>query len=104
MTNRSRLQRLETISDGIAIDAFFRRLEGRLHDPRVSAALDDLFRLIDEAEAAAVRALPPAEVLDIPGLDATMERLFSAVAAPNGSTRPSAWGDWKTDRRKRDTR
>ena len=85
MSLRRRLSRLEEVSADALVETFFRRFRERRDDAGVSAAADEVFRVMAEADAAAGRALTPAECLRIPGIDETMQRLISALNACEGS-------------------
>jgi hypothetical protein len=79
---RNRLSRLERLSG----DAFFRRMHEHGHDPEVSAAVDHLWDLMREAEAALGHPITPRQWLDDRwmeswGLIEANNRLMRAVHA-----------------------
>jgi hypothetical protein len=86
---RNRLSRLEKMSDVAdleEVDAFFRRMHEHCHDPEVSAAVDNIWELMKEAEAAMGHQITPRQWLDDRwmeswGLIEANIRLFRAVHA-----------------------
>ena len=89
MSLRNRLSRLERMSGDAGVeevDSFFRRLHEHCHDPEVSAAVDNIWELMREAEAALGHPITPRQWLDDRwmeswGLIEANNRLFRAVHA-----------------------
>jgi len=74
----NRLGRLEKSCEAAELEAFFRCLNER-RDQNVCDAMTAARNLMAEADAARGRELTSAECLDIPGIDAAMDRLVRAV-------------------------
>jgi hypothetical protein len=76
----NRLARLEKSCEAAELEAFFRCLTEH-RDQNVCDAMTAARRLMADADAACGRELTSVESLEIPGIDAAMDRLIRAVHA-----------------------